>query len=598
MNDSVDPSLTEKGQNWSVEVGAFDGEGVGTLARAWREIQNAAPRMRNALVDPEMDEDSVDSDWIDLSMAFDDPDDDQLTWSVNPNPMHIGVAIDPETGKVTLTPEENWNGEETLTFIASDGELQASQSVAVTVLPVNDIPRFATVNGEPVSDGPVEMTIKQGEMLVIDVLVLDEEGDELFFDTNSTLIELDGITGSIRWTPNNDMVGTLRFGLTVWDIASPAEKVTIDFVVVVENENDPMSDPRITEPNEGASFEEDDHFSLIAICADPDVQYGQVLNYSWSSNLSDHIGYGSSLYIALTDVGTHIITLTVNDGDHQKMTTITVVITPKEEVIDPPDNGNGGGSDVLNFGLILVIVVVLVIVGVAFFVARTRKRTEEGEVADEEEYKREHMIRTHATVKEAADTLEAGKAIAPPMEEGLMTDLEEIDVDSTAVAQMSLSMEAKKTEAASAQTMALFGDKGAAEPVMSEKEHEQLRVDNLKRKYQNTIGRLPYGIPSEELRDWDWVKLAAALASGEKKMSTDGRETTEIDGRWYFSDPNDMGSFLKEHGAKPKEKPKMKDAEVTTDKEKLLAKLEERFILGEISEDAYNRLREKYGGDE
>jgi len=33
---------------------------------------------------------------------------------------------------------------------------------------------------------------------------------------------------------------------------------------------------------------------------------------------------------------------------------------------------------------------------------------------------------------------------------------------------------------------------------------------------------------------------------------------------------------------------------VKTDKSALLAKLEERFILGEISEEAYNKLREKY----
>ncbi len=30
----------------------------------------------------------------------------------------------------------------------------------------------------------------------------------------------------------------------------------------------------------------------------------------------------------------------------------------------------------------------------------------------------------------------------------------------------------------------------------------------------------------------------------------------------------------------------------------LLAKLEERFVLGEISEETYNKLRKKYEGDE
>jgi uncharacterized membrane protein len=359
-----------------------------------------------------------------------------------------------------------------------------------------------------------------------------------------------------------------------------------------------MTDPVITSPRDGDKFEEGMLISLRATSSDPDTQYGQVLNFKWSSNLEGVIGNGRSIDINLTEVGTHIITLTVSDGEFEKMATVTIEVEAKE-VIDPTngDNGDGGGSEPFNYGLILIIVVVLVIVGVVFFVATTRKKTDELEAADEEEYKRDHMVRAHAAVKDAADTLEAGKDEPTADVDDLLAELEEVDVDSTAVPDMSLSMEAKKTEAASAQTMALFADE-KAEPAMSEEEAEQLRVDNLKRKFQNAIGRLPYGIPSEELRDWDVEELAMALASGEKKMTPDGRETTEIDGRWYFSDSNDTGSFLKEHGAKPKEKPKKKAAEVTTDKAALLAKLEERFILGEISEDAYNKLVEKYSKEE
>jgi uncharacterized membrane protein len=568
-DNMVSSANTTKDQNWSVEVRAWDLEDMSPPAVAWRVIENAGPAVKQTLSDPMFDEDTVDSEWLDLTDAFWDPDGDALTWTVNPTPQHLTVDIDPATGQVTITPQENWNGNEEVTFIVSDGELQAAQTVNVTVMPVNDIPRFATVNGAPVGDDPVEITIQQGGLLEIDVLVLDVEGDELLFDTNSTIIDLDGTTGSISWQPDNDEVGKLHFSLSV-----------------------------ITSPRDGDKFEEGMLISLRATSSDPDTQYGQVLNFKWSSNLEGVIGNGRSIDINLTEVGTHIITLTVSDGEFEKMATVTIEVEAKE-VIDPTngDNGDGGGSEPFNYGLILIIVVVLVIVGVVFFVATTRKKTDELEAADEEEYKRDHMVRAHAAVKDAADTLEAGKDEPTADVDDLLAELEEVDVDSTAVPDMSLSMEAKKTEAASAQTMALFADE-KAEPAMSEEEAEQLRVDNLKRKFQNAIGRLPYGIPSEELRDWDVEELAMALASGEKKMTPDGRETTEIDGRWYFSDSNDTGSFLKEHGAKPKEKPKKKAAEVTTDKAALLAKLEERFILGEISEDAYNKLVEKYSKEE
>ena len=94
---------------------------------------------------------------------------------------------------------------------------------------------------------------------------------------------------------------------------------------------------------------------------------------------------------------------------------------------------------------------------------------------------------------------------------------------------------------------------------------------------------------------WDWVDLADALATGEKMTTLEGQEATQIDGRWYYSDIEDTGTFLKEHGAKA-EPGVEKKAEVATDKAALLAKLEERFILGEISEEAYEKLRKKYGG--
>ncbi|NIP37184.1 MAG: hypothetical protein GWN18_19675, partial [Thermoplasmata archaeon] len=65
-----------------------------------------------------------------------------------------------------------------------------------------------------------------------------------------------------------------------------------------------------------------------------------------------------------------------------------------------------------------------------------------------------------------------------------------------------------------------------------------------------------------------------------------------IDGRWYYSDHEDTGTFLKEHGKKKEER---KARAPGSDKEKLLAKLEERFILGEISEETYKELKRKYG---
>jgi hypothetical protein len=166
-----------------------------------------------------------------------------------------------------------------------------------------------------------------------------------------------------------------------------------------------------------------------------------------------------------------------------------------------------------------------------------------------------------------------------------------IAVESSAVPQTQLSMEARVTDQASEEIQALFDDidENGTAPVVEDA--EELRLESLKRKYQNAIGRLPYGIPAPELRDRDWVALAAALATGERKTVEEGREVTRIDGRWYFSDMKDTSTFLKEHGAKPKAAAPKKPA---TDNKDLLMKLEERFILGEITEETYKELVKKY----
>jgi len=234
-----------------------------------------------------------------------------------------------------------------------------------------------------------------------------------------------------------------------------------------------------------------------------------------------------------------------------------------------------------------------------------------------EEEKREDFKRMAAEVKATADQMEQelGEAKRKPKEEwvedtgtegvaaGPTTPAEEVPTfEGPGMGDKLLSIKPQETEAASKDTMTLFKATGTAGAAVSAEEQERLRVENLKRKYQTAIGRLPYGIPSAELKDRDWNELAAALATGQKKALPDGREVTAIGGRWYYSDPGDSSTFLKEHGAKPKEEakraaPASAAAAPSVDKATLLAKLEERFILGEISEKAYETLKKKYESD-
>jgi hypothetical protein len=599
MRDTVAFTYTSKGENWSVEVRAFDGDDEGLPGVAFKEIQNAQPIPRDDLPDPEFEEDTVDSEWLDLSTAFEDPDGDPITWSVDPKPLHLAVEIDGATGRITLTPEKDWNGVEEVTFIASDGEFTTSQTVTVTVTPVNDAPRIATVDGMPVVSDPVVYRIKQGELLVIVLGVMDMEGDEVVLSVATTMVQVDSENRQLRFEPDNEAVGWLNFTLRVYDTVSPGTKTSLNFSVEVENENDPMEVPRISNPVNGSKYTANQTFSLIGICEDPDTIYGQILNYSWSSNISGLLGYGSSLAITLMEPGTHLITLTVKDPDYEQRATVEVIIEPRRG--NGLQNGNGddgdGDEESPPIGLVATgAIAALVIIGVLYVVV-TKRRTEEFEEVEESLEKREAIERMARAVKATADTMELdlGTAEAVAKDGGVETeDFEEVAIESAGMEAKLLSMEAATTGEASADIKALWQEMEEEEPVIDEAAKEEMRLETLKRKYQNAIGRLPYGIPSEELKDMDWVELAAAMATGAKKTLPDGREVTQIESRWYYSNPKDSSTFLKEHGAKPEEKQKAPEPSMA--REKLLAKLEERFIIGEISEETYKELKTKYGG--
>jgi hypothetical protein len=608
--DSVPPGYTSRGERWTVEVRAFDGDDEGPAVTAWRCIENAAPITKEPLPDPVMDEDTESSDWLILVNAFMDPDGDTVTWKVDPAPTHITVTIDHETGVVTIAPDADWNGKENVTFVATDGELQTSQTVTVTVTPVNDAPRLLSLNGQPVTSDPVVYDIKQGTTLVISPAVVDVEGHELVFDVNTTAVDLDGVTGEIRFEPDNDAVGTLRFALTVWDVESPSTKVRVNIRINVENENDPMEEARITNPEDMTSYKVNQSFFLTGVCYDPDTPYGQVLNYTWTSSLSGVLGYGNSLTLSLDRAGVHTITLTVSDGEFEQTDTITLEIVPRDEGPGPDpdpdpdptddDDASAGGSPTG----IMVAVLVLVIAGGAggYVLIVRRKASEEDAGLPEIEpmNEREALQRMADMAREAADAIEGskngngngnGSGNGGDQDTWVETeDRDGIEIASASVAETQLRMQAQVTREAPSEVQALFADIEKNGFHASEEDAEQLRIDNLKRKYHNTIGQLPYGIPSKELADRDWNDLAAVLATGEKRTVEGDREVTAIDGRWYYSDMDDPANFLKEHGAKPK----AAKASATPDRDALLARLEERFILGEISEESYKELRGKY----
>jgi len=327
--DKVQPERTRKGQNWSVEVRAFDGDDEGPPVTAWVVIRNSPPVVTGPAPDPIFDEDMEDKS-IEMWRLFTDPDGDPLDWTVDQTTSHLTVEIDTNTGLVTISPDPDWFGEETLTFTASDGEYSVEATVIVTVNSVNDIPWFVSVNGEPLTGDAVTINVLEDEMMIVVLTTEDKEEDELTFSVDSDRVELDPITGEMRYTPRNVDIGTFLVVMTMADVVSPYVTVELTFTIAVENVNDPPADPRITSPPTGMVIEVNDTVTFEASCEDPDEIHGQELTYSWSSDLSGTLGDGRTLDVTFTKAGTHIVTVTVRDGEYQVTSTIRILVNAPE----------------------------------------------------------------------------------------------------------------------------------------------------------------------------------------------------------------------------------------------------------------------------
>jgi hypothetical protein len=98
-----------------------------------------SPVVVDPIEDFEIVEDGYDDATINLYDVFSDENDDHLTFKCR-GQKYIQVKIFPDNGTVTLKPDKDWNGEETLTFYCSDGQWEVIDKVIITVTPVNDPP--------------------------------------------------------------------------------------------------------------------------------------------------------------------------------------------------------------------------------------------------------------------------------------------------------------------------------------------------------------------------------------------------------------------------------------------------------------------------
>ena len=151
------------------------------------------------------------------------------------------VDFDPETGEYTYQPDEGYVGEDTFTYIATDGEL-FSETVTVTITVTNTLPALGddtatTHMGDPVTDIDViaNDADPDGDAFTVDTFVYEGEGD---------LVRNDD--GTFTYTPPEGFVGEDSFVYTTSDGQDGVSSEPATAVITVTNALPTLGDDAAT----------------------------------------------------------------------------------------------------------------------------------------------------------------------------------------------------------------------------------------------------------------------------------------------------------------------------------------------------------------
>jgi len=137
-----------------------------------------------------------------FTMTGSDPEGAALTFSISTQPTNGTVTISGAAG--TYTPKENYHGQDTFAYIASDGTLSSTAGlVSVTITAVDDDPNTMDVTATTDEDTSVTITLEAEEV----------DGDNITFQlkTNPSNGSVTISGNQATYTPNENYYGSDSF---------------------------------------------------------------------------------------------------------------------------------------------------------------------------------------------------------------------------------------------------------------------------------------------------------------------------------------------------------------------------------------------------
>ncbi|MFH4574239.1 tandem-95 repeat protein, partial [Vibrio diabolicus] len=231
-------------------------------------------------------------------------------------------------GKLVFTPAENFNGNATISYTISDGELEDEAQVSVTVNSVNDAP--IALNDATITEEDTSVTI---DVLPNDT---DIDGDALSIESASVLSDqgqVEIIDGKLVFTPTENFNGDAEITYTVTDGALTDEatvKVTVNAVNDTPVVESSIADQTLAEDFTPYTIDLNTAFS------DVDNVDGELsFSVSGNSNIQVAIVNGIATITPTADWnGSEILTFTATDPSGESVSqTVNFTVSPVADIV-------------------------------------------------------------------------------------------------------------------------------------------------------------------------------------------------------------------------------------------------------------------------
>ncbi|WP_285460320.1 tandem-95 repeat protein [Vibrio sp. D421a] len=254
-------------------------------------------------------------------------DDKVVSLDTNHGPANGTVSVNPD-GSVTYTPNDNFHGTDSFTYIVTSGGVSESTTVNVDVTPVNDAPVAKDDTAVTDEDTPVTIDVLPNDT--------DIDGDTLSIQSASvpeTQGTVEIVDGKLVFTPAENFNGDVEITYTVTD-GSLTDQATVNVTVNAVNDT-PVVESNIADQTLAEDFTPYS-IDLNTAFSDVDNVDGELsFSVSGNSNIQVAIVNGIATFTPTADWnGSEALTFTATDPSGESVSqTVNFTVAPVADIV-------------------------------------------------------------------------------------------------------------------------------------------------------------------------------------------------------------------------------------------------------------------------